>query len=74
MDLSVVSWAFNGLLGVAMYLLRQHNEAIKEQLKENKMEIESLKKDKMDKLDFKEFKEELWSRFDKLEDEVRRSR
>jgi hypothetical protein len=70
MDLNVVSWIINGLLGVGMYLLKSAHSDIKEQLKENRVEIANLKENKMDKVDFKDFKEELWGRLDRFEDKI----
>jgi hypothetical protein len=73
MDLNVVSWVINGLMGVAMYLLKSTHASIKEELKENRLEIAKLKEDKMNKLDFKEFKEELWSRLDDMKRDFQRA-
>lgn len=70
MDFSVVSWAINGLMGVAMYLLRNAHDSLKEEIKQNRIDINLLKENKMDKLDFKEFKEELWGRLERFEDKI----
>lgn len=70
MDPNVVSWILNGLMGVAMYLLKNTHTEIKEQLKENRVELAHLKENKMDKMDFKDFKEELWGRLDRFEDKI----
>lgn len=61
---------FNGVLGIAMWLLKQSYSDVKEQLKNNSQAIDNVKEHYFKKEDFRDFKEELWKRFDKLEDRL----
>jgi hypothetical protein len=74
---SVALFLFNGVLGIAMWLLKQSYSEVKEQLKNNSTAIDNVKEHYFKKEDFKafkddfrEFREELWKRFDKLETRV----
>lgn len=67
---NVALFLFNGVLGIAMWLLKQSYSEVKEQLKQNSQAIDSVKDHYFKKEDFREFKEELWRRFDKLENKV----
>ena len=67
---NVALFLFNGVLGVAMWLLKQSYAEVKAQLKENTTSIDNVKEHYFKKEDFKDFKEELWKRFDKLEDRI----
>lgn len=68
--ISVALFLFNGVLGIAMWLLKQSYSEVKEQLKTNTTAIDNVKEHYFKKEDFREFKEELWKRFDKLEIKV----
>ncbi len=70
MDLEAVSLIANVVLGGFMWLLKNTYNDLKEQVKENKQEIERVKDQAMRKEDFKEFKQELWDRLDKFESKV----
>lgn len=67
---NIALFLFNGVLGIAMWLLKQSYSEVKEQLKQNSQAIDSVKDHYFKKEDFREFKEELWRRFDKLENKV----
>lgn len=72
MEFNIVSWLLNGLLGFAMYLMKNANEATKDEIKELKKSVETVKDTYYKKEDFKEFKEELWKRFDRVEEQLAR--
>lgn len=68
--INVALFLFNGVLGIAMWLLKQSYTEVKEQLKENTTSIDNVKEHYFKKEDFKDFKDELWKRLDKLEDRI----
>lgn len=68
--LNAALFLFNGVLGIAMWLLKQSYSDVKEQLKNNSQAIDNVKEHYFKKEDFRDFKEELWKRFDKLEDRL----
>ena len=66
-DVYIISFIINGLLGVAMYFMKQANDNTKERLSKVEGEVDKIKESTVKKEDFREFKEELWLRFDKME-------
>lgn len=66
-DVYIISFIINGLLGVAMYFMKQTNDNTKERLSKVESEVDKIKESTVKKEDFREFKEELWLRFDKME-------
>jgi hypothetical protein len=78
MDSAVtVSWVVNGLLGIAMWLLRNTYldlkgslQEVKGELKEQRAEVAHVKDSTMKKQDFNDFKQELWGRLDRFEDSI----
>ena len=72
MELTLLSWLVNGLLGVAMYFMKQTHDQSKEALKDLKGQVEHIRDTTFKKEEFKEFKEELWRRLDKYEASVER--
>jgi len=71
METNLISWGLNALMGVAMYLLKNAHNDIKEQVKENRDAIARVKEEYFKKEDFREFKDELWGRLDRFEDSVK---
>lgn len=67
---TIVLFVVNVVLGVTMWALKQTFSQIKEQANEHGKAINHIKEHYFKKEDFREFKEELWSRFDKLERKV----
>ena len=63
----IVSFALNGLLGVAMFFMKNNHDITKEALSSLRADVELVKNTYIKKEDFKEFKEELWKRLDKME-------
>lgn len=75
--INIALFLFNGVLGIAMWLLKMSYAEVKEQLKSNSQAIDNVKEHYFKKEDFKafkddfrEFRDELWKRFDKLENRV----
>lgn len=63
MEPITLSMGFNVLLGIAAYFLKSEHNTIKSELR-------SLKETKVDRSDFLELKKDIWSRLDRLEDNV----
>ena len=64
---NIISFIVNGLLAVILYFMKTSADSVKEQLKEQRHEISHIKDHYFKKEEFREFKEELWTRFDKME-------
>ena len=67
MDSLIVSFIFNVLLGVVMFFLKLNNDVTRERLAKAEEKIEKIQDTTYKKEDFREFKEELWTRIDKME-------
>jgi uncharacterized membrane protein YraQ (UPF0718 family) len=63
----VISLIINGLLGVAMYFMKQANDTTKEQLHTQKQDIQHIKDNYFKREEFRDFRDELWGRLDKME-------
>jgi hypothetical protein len=70
LSFNIALFLFNGVLGIAMWLLKTSYAEVKEQLKQNSQAIDNVKDHYFKKEDFKDFKDELWKRFDRLEDRM----
>lgn len=57
----------NLLLGGVLWFMKQSYAELKEQVKENKQELDRVKDTYFKKEDFREFKDELWTRLDRME-------
>lgn len=69
-NLEILLGLLNLVFGGFMWLLKNAYNDLKEKVKENKEDIEYVKEKAMRKEDFTLFKQELFSRFDRLEDKV----
>jgi hypothetical protein len=70
MDASLVTIGgvvINLLLGGVIWFMKQTYSDLKEQVKEHKTELDKVKDTYFKKEDFREFKDELWTRLDKME-------
>ena len=67
MELQIVSFIVNGLMGVAMYFMKQAHDSQRDKVNSLETKIEKVHDSTVKKEDFREFKEELWLRFDKME-------
>jgi len=63
----IISLIINGLLGVAMYFMKQSNDNNKEQLNRQREDIQHIKDNYFKREEFRDFKDELWTRLDKME-------
>jgi hypothetical protein len=57
----------NLLLGGVLWFMKQTYADLKEAVKEHKQELDKVKDTYFKKEDFREFKDELWTRLDKME-------
>lgn len=71
MEPITLSYIFNGVLGVLAYFMKQAHAALKEDNKSLWVEVSNIKEKYFKKEDFLEFKQELWKRFDRLEDDLK---
>lgn len=71
MELTIVSWVVNGLLGLVMFYLRSNMENQREDMKFLKIQLDAVKESYLKKEDFKDFKEELWERLDDVKRDVK---
>lgn len=65
LDMGVV--IVNLLLGGVIWFMKQTYTDIREQVKEQRNELDRVKDTYFKKEDFREFKDELWTRLDKME-------
>ena len=68
----ILSLIVNGLLGIAMYFMKQANDVTKEQLAEQRKDIIHIKDNYFKREEFRDFKDELWTRLDKMENTFER--
>jgi uncharacterized membrane protein YraQ (UPF0718 family) len=68
----IISLIINGLLGVAMYFMKQSNDNNKEQLNRQREDIQHIKDNYFKREEFRDFKDELWTRLDKMENTFER--
>lgn len=68
--ISILLFALNVISGVVMWLLKTAYSDLKEQTKDNRAAVDLLNREAYKKEDFKEFKEELWRRFDEMNQRI----
>jgi hypothetical protein len=73
MDAQIISWIANGLLGVVMMFMKMAHDSTREDLKNLKQQVDTVKEKYLHKDDFKDFKEELWARLDDVKTDVKRA-
>ena len=71
MEPITLSYIFNGVLGVLAYFMKLAHETLKEDNKNLWVEVSNIKEKYFKKEDFLEFKQELWKRFDRSEDDLK---
>lgn len=64
-EATVVSWIINGLMGLVMWFMKTTLNDIKEQVKDQKKELDHVKETYFKRADFTEFKQELFERLDR---------
>lgn len=67
----LVLLAFNCLLGVAAWAIKTNLSDLKSEIKTNRLDIEHVKDKYFKREDFTEFKQELWLRLDRFEQDVK---
>lgn len=72
-DNSIFSWLANGLIGIVLYFMRTTANELKEQIKEQRKDLEVVKETYNKKADFTEFKIELWARLDEMKSDFQRA-
>ena len=72
------SWALAGfvlviqvILTIAGYAMKSTQDTIKEQVRDNRQDIDHVKEKYFKKEDFTEFKQELWNRLDRFEADMK---
>ena len=73
MDTSVVLFVINGLMGAVMWFMKNTLVDLKEQLKEQRLELNSVRDNSFKKSDFYEFKQDLWLRLDEMKLDFQRA-
>ena len=71
MDFTIVQWIVSGLLAVICFFLKSEYESLKESNKELWVALTDVKEKYYKKEDFLEFKRELWTRLDKMEEDFK---
>jgi hypothetical protein len=67
MDSQTVEWIITGLMGIIMWFGRNQIESLKDSIKSLEEDNKKIHETYFRKEDFREFKAELWSRLDKME-------
>lgn len=67
-----IPYLFNVLLGVVMYFLKASNDSLQTRLTKLETQVDHLKDSTVKTTDFRDFKDELWNRFDKMENTFER--
>jgi len=62
-----LSIAFNTLLGLVMYFMKQTNDAQKERIDKLEVHVQHLSDTAFKKEDFRDFRDQLWTRLDRME-------
>lgn len=63
----ILSFIVNGLLGMAMYFMKEANKTVKEDIVELRTKIDMVKDSYIKKEDFQEFKREIFAYMEKIE-------
>jgi hypothetical protein len=71
MDFSVVSLVFNALLGFIMYLMRNTNDTLREDIRNLKERQEHFQENYAKRDEVKELKEDFNRRFDRFESNIK---
>lgn len=65
--LAGISLTFNALLGLVMYFMKNANEAQKERIDKIENHVQHLSDTAFKKEDFRDFRDQLWTRLDRME-------
>lgn len=70
MDVNIIGWVLSGLGAIIMWLAKIKSDSLDSELKSLHADLNYVKEVYFKKEDFREFKAELWSRLDKMENSV----
>lgn len=70
---AIASLSINALMGLVMYFMKMAHDNTKENIKRLETEVKDVRDNAFRKEDFKDFRDELWKRFDKLEEKVEKT-
>lgn len=70
---AIASLSINALLGLVMYFMKMAHDNTKDSIKRLEGEVKDVRDSAFRKEDFKDFRDELWKRFDKLEEKVEKT-
>ncbi len=66
-DNQIVEWVVGGLIALVAWLGKMQINSLQKRINDQESKIEHIKETYFKKEDFKEFKQELWTRMDKME-------
>ncbi len=67
LDNQIVEWFVGGLVALVAWLGKTQINSLQKRINDQESKIEHIKETYFKKEDFKEFKQELWTRMDKME-------
>jgi hypothetical protein len=67
----ILSLIANAVLGLIAFTMKTTLDDLKEQVRGNRQDVDHVKDKYFKKEDFQEFKNELWSRLDRFENDVK---
>jgi uncharacterized membrane-anchored protein YjiN (DUF445 family) len=67
LDNQIVEWVVGGLIALVAWLGKMQINSLQKRINDQESKIEHIKETYFKKEDFKEFKQELWTRMDKME-------
>jgi uncharacterized membrane protein YhiD involved in acid resistance len=67
LDNQIVEWVVGGLVALVAWLGKMQINSLQKRINDQESKIEHIKETYFKKEDFKEFKQELWTRMDKME-------
>ena len=67
LDNQLVEWFVGGLIALVAWLGKTQINSLQKRIADQEAKIEQIKETYFKKEDFKEFKQELWTRMDKME-------
>lgn len=70
---AIASLGINALMGLVMYFMKMAHDNTKDNIKRIEAEVKDVRDSAFRKEDFKDFRDELWKRFDKLEEKVEKT-
>ncbi len=72
MEMTIILGVLNGLMGVVMWFMKTTLNDLKDQVKENRRDLDVVKDNYLKRADFIDFKEELFSRLERDHSDILR--